>query len=185
MEAIHLSCKGLKLVSDEDLTRAAYLGNHGVLLARKYKYTSTNDASALDEAILVCQRPIDSSPIKDLNRATWVCNLGNNLHRRFQLSGHQEDIDEAISAQRRALELMPRDHSYLPDRMANLASVLSARQTRFGGLSDDDKSIRLMRKTVELTPRDMPRRALWLHNLSLDLDKKYEKTGEANVWTSP
>src|SRR5258708_265808 len=75
-----------------------------------------------------CRAALQGYPPGHFNRSTFLNNLANSLHIRFQQRGVPSDLDEALEVHRTALALRPPGH---PDRSISLNNLASVLQTRF------------------------------------------------------
>ncbi|KAH7115651.1 CHAT domain-containing protein [Dactylonectria macrodidyma] len=129
-EAIGIARHVVDLTPDDHPDRAAWLGNLGNNLERRYE--QTGDMADLEEAIGIARQAVDSTPDDHPDRAACLNNLGNKLGRQYERTGEMADLEEAISLARQAVDSTPDNHSNQAAYLNNLANKLESQYRRTG-----------------------------------------------------
>jgi tetratricopeptide (TPR) repeat protein len=133
-----------------------YLSDHGFHLSSRFEHPDLRQLADIDEAIDVCRRSANLSPVDCAHEPARYYNLGFCLNLRFDRLGEQPDIKDAIAAHRRAIELVPEGHPKKPTYYNTLASSLRARFEILGEYVDLEDSVEAQRLSVQFTPDDDP-----------------------------
>ena len=136
-----------------------------------------DDPMALDHAIDLLRRAIESIELNDPRRPSCLSNLSAALQTRFARTGRKGDLDDAIAAIQAALE---EGTTADPDRilwMSNLAAALQRRFSETGDSADLDAAIRVGRDAVARAGSANPYRSTLLSNLSGALQARFHLTG--------
>ncbi|KAF9063110.1 CHAT domain-containing protein [Rhodocollybia butyracea] len=111
------------------------------------------------------------------SRGSSLNNLSHDLQKRFEQTGHLEDLDESIQLSREALPLHPLGHVDCGFSLGILSGGLRNRFQQTGHLEDLDESIQLNRKALLLRPMGHVDRSSLLHNLGVGLWIRFEQAG--------
>ncbi|KAI9573099.1 CHAT domain-containing protein [Boletus coccyginus] len=148
----------------------------GVQLLHRFERFS--DLSNLQQAIIVLQELVRSTPIGNDQYNAGLRNLAVALSYRFDHVGELSDLEAAISALRDAVELTPNDHPHKPNLLNNLGNSFLTRFECLGQLSDLEDAISALRGAVELTPHGHPDKPSYLNNLATSFLTRFKRLGE-------
>ncbi|KAI9567762.1 CHAT domain-containing protein [Boletus coccyginus] len=172
-----------------------------------HRFERFGDLTDLQQAIIVLQELVRSTPIWDDQYSAALGNLALALSYRFNHVGELSDLEDAISKQRTAVELTPHGHSHKPSLLHNLGNSFRARFERLGQISDLENAsfeakgccrahsawspsqrlgqpsdledaILKQRDAVELTPHGHPHKPSHLNNLGNSFLARFKRFGQ-------
>ncbi|KZV63933.1 TPR-like protein [Peniophora sp. CONT] len=142
-----------------------------------YRHGNSADPSTLDEAIQATQNAVDAEPNLS-NHTHLLCNLGDRLRVRFELTKQGEDLDRAVTAFQSAVELTPDGDSGQVRCLNQLGTSLLERFYRKGGRDDLDGATLMFCCVVELILDNDSSKPGALNNYGISLLERFERIGD-------
>lgn len=129
----------------------------------------------LDEAVIAAQEAARTADQE--NRATYLSNLADLLHTRFERTRNQRDLNDALELSETAVATTSDTSPRLPSYLTTRALLLHERHTLTGSPSDLDDAVATSRRAVDLLGGGHIERLRALSLLSVTLETRYETTG--------
>lgn len=149
-------------------------------VAMQGTFVCTRNLAALDEAIDLGRRCIETAARDDPRLAVYLNEYGTALRLRFDNSGGGggQYIDEAIAVYGQAVGALPAGRPERAGMLSNLGAALRARFEFSRTDTDLREAISYSRQAVEAARLRDPRRRQYLQNLAAALRTQYADTGE-------
>ncbi|KAK4870149.1 hypothetical protein LT330_005203 [Penicillium expansum] len=177
-EAIEIARQSIDAIPPDYPDRAIYLSNLGNHL--RNRFSQTGAMADLEDAINIAREAVTATPSDHSARGERLNNLAMSLYARYIRTETMQDIEEASRIAQQVLEVTPPDHPKEAMRKNNHAALLleANKNSQTWAVADFDKVIETAQQAVEATPLDHPYRAEQLHNISIFLFNRYERSDE-------
>ncbi|KAI0411714.1 hypothetical protein F5X98DRAFT_380479 [Xylaria grammica] len=140
------------------------------------RYTQTDDADDLDEAISSEEMAIRAMPKDDPNRAECLFCLGHMLFDRCTETDDAAGLDAAISKTETAVREMPKNHPLWAETLYNLGKMRFVRYEHKNAVDDLNEAILKTGEAVSAMPKDHPDVTAWMHGLARMQFTRYAQT---------
>ena len=155
--------------------RAVRLSHLGLALEAQARHSG--DRAQIDAAVRAL-RAACAAGADDALFPTFLNNLSNILHTRFDQVGSSSDLSEAVDALTQAVSATPPSHPDLPLHLGNLAAARFTRFQHGDDPADLDEAVDTGRRALELTPVGHPSRPIRQTNLGTALRTRGTRTAD-------
>jgi tetratricopeptide (TPR) repeat protein len=171
-KAVDMATKATELLEPLDQAEQAIIWNvYGGILRRRGEQIGSRDD--LDKSIAAFETAISLSAENN-----FLHNLGNALQTRFDITGQMEDLNNAINQYRAVDSDDPFEGAAYA---SSLGTALGKRYDLLRNGKDLEESIAENEKAVKLTPEDHPDRPMYLNELGLSLQRRFELDGDIDA----
>ena len=149
-------------------------------IALQTRFEQTGETAALDEAIDLYRRAVDTASPGSPNLPAMRGNLAIALQTRFeQTGGDVRDLDEAVELSREAVAATPPGSPNLPNRRNSVAAALLARFDQVGDAADLDAAIALLKLADMAARAGDPDLSMYRSNLAIALLARFHQVDDA------
>lgn len=172
-EAVTAGRQAVELGRATGLEICDALSNLAAALAARHDADGTR--GDLDEAITAAGEAARTADRE--NRATYLSNLGDLLHTRFEHTRDRRDLDDALDRAETAVAITPATSPRLASYLATRALLLHARHGLTGSTVDLDEAVTTARQAVDLLGAGQVDRFRVYSMLGTALETRYAVTG--------
>ncbi|KAH6641967.1 CHAT domain-containing protein [Boeremia exigua] len=172
-EAIRLTREGLPTIPQSHQHWPRWTSHLGLCLLHRYlEIRATEDLKA---SIDLFRQGINASSKNEPQRVNWMLNLSGSLSEMYSREKSLCNMEEAIELLRRVL-MASISNDGRAATLSNLGRLLNSMYRKTGETIYLEESTSVTRKALDLTPTKSPRRAIYLGNLALDLQRRYRNS---------